>query len=112
MCSLLFNGEKPLGLSKLPHTIMSFQLLCTELCRFISTCFIKGNLIGKQLPRVLRVLCPLQQNDSCEQAQVKGPSLLLKCVNEIKLFFDLRKLVFLSPAGLIVLDPGCSLSIG
>lgn len=46
-----------------------------------------------------------------ERAWVKGQSLLLKCVDEIRLFSDLRKLVFLFPVGLIVPDSGCSLSL-
>lgn len=57
-------------------------------------------------PGVLGVLCPLQQT-----IHRKGQNLLLKCVNEIRLFSDLMKLVFLFPVGLIVPDSGCSLSL-
>lgn len=70
--------------------------------------FYKKKLDWVAAPRGAESVMSPPATDSQEQASVKGRSLLLKCVNEIKLLSDLRKLAFLFPAGLLI--PGSAAS--
>lgn len=106
------SEKSPWAESKPPHTIMSFHPTLDWIVSVYFDLFYKRKLDWGAAPRGSGGVTSPPANDSQEQAWVKGQSLLLKCVNEIKLFSDLRKLVFLFPAGLIVPDLSCSLSIG